>query len=49
MGQGEEIRDKVTTGNDEFGQTNTQKGERLGGTSIEYIVRKSFEATLNFK
>jgi hypothetical protein len=45
MGQGKERRDKVMAGNEEVGQTNTGKEEKLAGTSREDAIRKSSLAT----
>jgi hypothetical protein len=44
MGQGKEMRNKVTTRNGEVGQTNTRE-EKLAGTSTEDAVWKSSQAT----
>jgi hypothetical protein len=46
VGQGEELQDKVATGN-VGSSANTQKEERLAGTSTKNVVRKSFQATRN--
>lgn len=37
-------QNKVTNRNEQLGQTNTQKAERLAGTSTEDAIRKISEA-----
>jgi hypothetical protein len=48
MGQGNEPRNKVTTGNEEVEQTNTRKEEQLAGTSTDDATTKRSQATFIF-
>jgi hypothetical protein len=45
MGQEKEQRNKVTSRNEEAGQTNKRKEEKLAGTSTEDAIRKRSQTT----
>jgi hypothetical protein len=45
MRQGKGQENKIAFGNEEVGQTNKRKEEKLAGTSIEDAIRRSSHAT----
>lgn len=46
VGQGKKWQNKVTTRNEELGQINTKKEERLAETSAEDVITKISKAIL---
>jgi hypothetical protein len=45
VGQGKRLQNKVASGNEEVGQTNTRTEGKLSGASAEDDIRKSSRAT----